>query len=82
MGRTEPTAAKTVAMTVASYRRKTTGVEHRPRGQPLLDRSGQSAHYYGSDAQVTRSGWSGGSGSAGSHRVAERHAGTVDLPSL
>ncbi len=24
-------------------------MEHRPRGQALLDRSGQSAHYYGSE---------------------------------
>jgi hypothetical protein len=27
---------------------KTTGLEHRPRGQPLLDRPGRSAHNYGS----------------------------------
>src|SRR5215475_13095105 len=33
--------AKTAAITVASYRRKTTRLEHRPRGQPLLDRSGR-----------------------------------------
>jgi len=44
-----PIAAITAANTVASYRRTTTGLEHRPRGQPLLDRSGRSAHAYGSE---------------------------------
>src|SRR6266496_434494 len=48
-----PTAAKTAAMTAASYRRKTTGLEDRPRGQPLLDRSGRSAHNYGSASQAS-----------------------------
>src|SRR5215472_7991035 len=43
------TAAKTAAMGVASYRRRTTGLEHRPRRRPLLHRSGLSVHNYGSE---------------------------------
>ena len=47
---TRSTAAKTAAISVANYRRKTTGLEHRPRRQPLLDKSGRFAHYYGSES--------------------------------
>ena len=59
-------------MTVASYRRKATGLEHRPSGQPLLDRSGRSAHNYGSE------GWQAAkdrlivSGSDGANRSTNR----------
>src|SRR5262249_15824781 len=38
-----PTAAKTAAMSMVSYRRETTGVEYRPRRQPLLDSPGRLA---------------------------------------
>jgi hypothetical protein len=34
-------------MSVASYRQKRTGLEHRPRGQPLLDGPGRLAQAYG-----------------------------------
>lgn len=40
----------TVVKAIASYRRRTTALEHRASGQPLLDSPGQSAHSYGSDA--------------------------------
>jgi hypothetical protein len=36
-------------MAIARYGRQTTGLEHRPSTQPLLDRSGRFAHYYGSE---------------------------------
>ena len=39
-------------MTTASYRPRTTGLEHRPRRQPPPDRSGRSAHYYGSHGRA------------------------------
>ena len=44
-----PTAAKPAAKAIASYRHRTTGLEHRPSTRPLLDGSGQSAHCYGSE---------------------------------
>jgi hypothetical protein len=45
-------AAKTAAIIIASYRRMTTGLEHRPRRQPLLDNPGWSAHAYGQMVSV------------------------------
>ena len=44
---TRSTAAKAAAMAMAYYRRERTSLEHRPRRQPLLDKSGRFAHEYG-----------------------------------
>src|ERR1022692_110881 len=44
----------TAAKAPVSYRRRTTGLEHRPSGRPLLDGPGHSAHSYGSEGRARR----------------------------
>ena len=44
-------AASTAAKAMASYRRGTTGLEHRPRRRPPMDGRGQFAYAYGSEGR-------------------------------